>query len=63
MPLIITHDCNNCGACESECPNEAISATSDFYIIDPKKCTECLGHYEEPQCAIVCPVDACVKHT
>jgi ferredoxin len=57
MALIITDDCINCDVCEPECPNEAISEGEEIYVIDPKKCTECVGHYDEPQCQLVCPVD------
>lgn len=57
MALIITDDCINCDVCEPECPNEAISPGEEIYIIDPSKCTECVGHYDEPQCQQVCPVD------
>lgn len=57
MSLIITDECINCDVCEPECPNEAISQGEEIYIIDPAKCTECVGHYEEPQCQQVCPVD------
>jgi len=57
MALLITDDCINCDVCEPECPNEAISAGEEIYIIDPDKCTECVGHYDEPQCQQVCPVD------
>lgn len=57
MSLIITDDCINCDVCEPECPNEAISEGDEIYVIDPKKCTECVGHYDEPQCQLVCPVD------
>ena len=57
MSLIITDECINCDVCEPECPNEAISAGEEIYIIDPKKCTECVGHFDEPQCQLVCPVD------
>lgn len=57
MALIITDDCINCDVCEPECPNEAISPGEEIYIIDPNKCTECVGHYDEPQCQQVCPVD------
>jgi ferredoxin len=46
-----------CGACEFECPNAAIRLKNDMYIIDPKKCTECEGHFDKPQCAVVCPVE------
>jgi ferredoxin len=59
MALMITDECINCDVCEPACPNEAISPGKDFYIIDPLKCTECVGHYPEPQCQIVCPV-ACI---
>jgi len=57
----ITDECINCGACEPECPNQAISAGDDIYLIDPEKCTECVGHFDASQCAAVCPVDACVS--
>ncbi|MDO6682134.1 MULTISPECIES: YfhL family 4Fe-4S dicluster ferredoxin [unclassified Oceanobacter] len=57
MSLIITDECINCDVCEPECPNEAISAGEEIYEIDPGKCTECVGHYDEPQCQLVCPVD------
>lgn len=60
MALIITDECIVCGACEPECPNMAISEGEDIYIIDPKLCSECLGAFDEPQCAAVCPVDCCV---
>lgn len=57
MALIITDECINCDVCEPECPNGAISAGEEIYVIDPNKCTECVGHYDEPQCVKVCPVD------
>ena len=60
MATIITEECINCGACVPECPNEAISEGEEIYIIDPAKCTECVGHFNEEQCAAVCPVDCCV---
>ncbi|MEE8409456.1 MAG: YfhL family 4Fe-4S dicluster ferredoxin [Myxococcota bacterium] len=60
MATIITEECINCGACEPECPNEAISEGEDIYLIDPVRCTECVGHFDEEQCAAVCPVDCCV---
>ncbi len=86
MAIMITDECINCGACEPECPNNAIyeggsewelggktygpddpapsGATGfysdEFYYIVPDKCTECVGFYDEPQCAAVCPVDCCV---
>jgi len=60
MAFKITDDCISCGACEAECKNEAISEGEEFYVIDPDRCTECVGNFESPKCAEVCPVDACV---
>jgi ferredoxin len=75
MATKITEECINCGACEPECPNTAIYAagvqyelngktfdalSGDFYYIVPEKCTECVGHHDQEQCAAVCPVDCCV---
>ena len=61
---MITDECINCDVCEPECPNDAISMGPEIYVIDPKKCTECLGHFDAPQCAAVCPVDnTCVIDT
>lgn len=57
MALLITDECINCDVCEPECPNAAISAGEEIYVIDPAKCTECVGHFDEPQCRKVCPVD------
>ena len=59
MALIITDECINCDVCEPECPNAAISMGESIYVIDPRKCTECVGHFDEPQCVQVCPV-ACI---
>ena len=61
MSLMITDECINCDVCEPECPNEAISQGPEIYEIDPNKCTECVGHYDEPQCQQVCPVDCIPK--
>jgi ferredoxin len=57
MALMITDECINCDVCEPECPNGAITQGEDIYIIDPNKCTECVGHFDTPQCREVCPVD------
>lgn len=57
MALKITDECINCDVCEPECPNEAIYFGNEYYEIDPLKCTECVGHFDEPQCRQVCPVD------
>ena len=59
MALWITDECINCDVCEPECPNEAISLGELIYEIDPGRCTECVGHFDEPQCVQVCPV-ACI---
>lgn len=59
MALWITDDCINCDVCEPECPNGAISMGTEIYEIDPHKCTECVGHHDEPQCVQLCPV-ACI---
>jgi ferredoxin len=57
MALIITDECINCDVCEPECPNGAIAQGLEIYVIDPGKCTECVGHFDTPQCVEVCPVD------
>jgi len=57
MALLITDDCINCAVCEPECPNEAIYEGEEIYEINPDLCTECVGHYDEPQCVMICPVD------
>ncbi|MDE2000488.1 MAG: YfhL family 4Fe-4S dicluster ferredoxin [Burkholderiales bacterium] len=57
MALMITEECINCDVCEPECPNQAISMGDTIYVIDPNKCTECVGHFDEPQCVQVCPVE------
>lgn len=61
MALIITDECINCDVCEPECPNEAITPGDEIYEIEPSKCTECVGHYDTPQCVEVCPVDCIPK--
>ena len=61
MSLIITDECINCDVCEPECPNEAIFMGEEIYEIEWQKCTECVGHYDEPQCVEVCPVDCIPK--
>ena len=60
MALLITDECINCDVCEPECPNHAISQGEQIYRIDPARCTECVGHFETPQCVEVCPVDCIV---
>jgi ferredoxin len=77
MSTMITEECINCGACEPECPNTAIyeggvvwqngggshpALQQDIYYIVPEKCTECVGFFDQEQCAAVCPVDCCVPN-
>ena len=57
MALWITDDCINCDVCEPECPNEAIFMGPEIYEIHPDRCTECVGHFDTPQCVQVCPVN------
>ena len=57
MALKITDQCINCDVCEPECPNGAIFMGPEIYVIDASRCTECVGHFEAPQCREVCPVD------
>ena len=61
MALLITDECINCDVCEPACPNGAIAAGEEIYEINPGLCTECVGHYDTPQCVVVCPVD-CIPH-
>jgi len=57
MALIINQLCVNCDVCEPACPNQAITQGESIYIIHPDRCTECVGHFDEPQCVVVCPVE------
>jgi len=60
MALMITDECIACDACTDECPNVAIEESDPVYVIDPDRCTECVGHYDEPACVAVCPVDCII---
>ena len=60
MALRILDTCINCDVCTPECPNEAISMGPEIFEIDPDRCTECVGHFDESQCVVVCPVD-CIE--
>ena len=57
MSLKILDTCINCDVCEPACPNQAISQGETVYVINPALCTECVGHFDEPQCVVVCPVE------
>ena len=52
MAYKISDECIQCGACEAECPVDAISAGDSKYVIDPENCIDC------GTCASVCPVGA-----
>ena len=60
MAYTITDECISCAACEPECPNSAISEGETIYIVDPDKCTECVGSFATSKCVEICPVDCCV---
>ncbi len=60
MSLVILDACINCALCEIECPNDAISQGPEYYQIDPGRCTECVGHFDTPQCQTVCPIE-CIE--
>ena len=57
MALLMTDECINCDVCEPVCPNQAIYQGESIFEIDPARCTECVGHFDKPQCVEVCPVD------
>ena len=57
MALLINQLCVNCDVCAPACPNEAITQGETIYEIAPSRCTECVGHFDTPQCVEVCPVE------
>ncbi len=59
---MITDACINCDVCEPECPNNAIYEGHEHYEIKPELCTECVGHFDEQQCVVLCPVDCIPSH-
>ena len=61
MAMKITDECISCGACEPECPVEAISEGDSIYVIDAVTCVECVGHNDSPQCVAVCPVECIIQ--
>jgi ferredoxin len=61
VALKITEDCINCDVCEPVCPNEAIYQGLEIFEINPDLCTECIGHFDTPQCVDICPVDCIPK--
>lgn len=62
MAMIITEECISCGACEPECPVEAITEGDSIYLIDADLCVECEGHFDSPQCLDICPVEDAIVH-
>ena len=60
MSMVVLDDCINCGACEPECPNTALSQGDTIFMVDASRCTECVGAYDAPKCVEVCPVDGCI---
>jgi NAD-dependent dihydropyrimidine dehydrogenase PreA subunit len=53
MPYIINKDdCIQCGACESECPEGAISEVDGYYVVNGSVCKDC------GSCADVCPTNS-----
>ena len=60
MALKIVEDCINCDVCEPACPNQAIYQGEEIFEIDPALCTECVGHFDEPECVAICPVDCII---
>jgi ferredoxin len=61
MAMKIVEECISCGACEPECPNQAISSdAAAVFTIDAVRCTECVGAHDAPRCVEVCPVDGCI---
>ena len=60
MAYKITEECISCGACEPECPNQAITEGETIYVVDAARCTECVAAHESSRCKDVCPVDCCV---
>ena len=60
MALLILDTSVNCDVCEPVCPNKAIALGAVIYEIAPQRCTECIGHFDVPQCVEVCPVECII---
>jgi len=60
MATMISEECISCGACETECPNDAIALGQEIFVIDPDLCSECVGFSQTQKCQEACPVDCCV---
>ncbi|WP_269915051.1 YfhL family 4Fe-4S dicluster ferredoxin [Acinetobacter sp. HY1485] len=62
MALLITDACINCDMCLPECPNTAITEGKKVYEIEPLRCTECVGFYDNPTCIAVCPINCIIPN-
>lgn len=60
MAFEIIETCVNCHACEPLCPNQAIYQAKPHFLIDPDRCTECLGDHMDAQCASICPIEGAI---
>jgi len=60
MAMVIVDTCINCGNCEPTCPNQAISAGENIYVVNHERCTECVGAFDKPQCVEACPISDCI---
>jgi ferredoxin len=60
MAMFINETCISCGACEPECPTNSITEGDEIFVIDPATCLECVGHFDNPKCVEVCPIEDCI---
>ena len=75
MTMIITDECINCGACEVECPTEAVygpcenyevnkvfhsAISNEHFFIVREICNECEG-FGKIRCISVCPMNSIEK--
>lgn len=66
MSVIIDDTCITCDACMQQCPVNAIvddgnnPTGNNRYYVQPEKCIECVGVYDDPQCAAICPSIGCI---
>ena len=60
MAYQITSACTGCHACKLVCPQKAIYALDGKFAIAEHRCNECVGHFADPQCASICPVETAI---
>ena len=58
MAYKISEKCICCGTCIPECPNGAIREGERICVVNPDRCTECVGAHEKPECSVICPIEA-----